>query len=242
MFRFRAWCHALSWRAQTQTIAAILVLAASIMIVSTREHRNSKPANVEQSSQSQRKQLYYPTEAHWATLTVESVEQRIFRSELITEGKIAVDEDHSTPLFSPYAGRVTKLLAKPGDEVQRGQPLFIVEATDTIPALNDFIVAITAMNKAHAQLDLAQIVEKRHRELYASNAVALKDFEQAQVGLVAAQNDVRSAATALEAARNRLRILGRTDEEIAVFQDKGKISPETPIYAPLGGTVVQRKV
>jgi cobalt-zinc-cadmium efflux system membrane fusion protein len=53
---------------------------------------------------------------------------------------------------------------------------------------------------------------------------------------------LRVAETALEAARNRLRILGKTDEEIAAFQDKGKISPETPIYAPIGGTVVQRKL
>ena len=45
-----------------------------------------------------------------------------------TEGKIAVDEDRSTPVFSPYAGRVTKLLARPGDSVTQGQPLFVIEA------------------------------------------------------------------------------------------------------------------
>jgi biotin carboxyl carrier protein len=39
----------------------------------------------------------------------------------VTEGKIAVDEDRSTPIFSPYAGRVTKLFVKPGDVVTAGQ-------------------------------------------------------------------------------------------------------------------------
>ena len=238
IFQFRVWWRVLSRRAQALIIVSLLVLAAGVTVVSMR----AKPAAIEQSSQSQRTNRYYPTEAQWETLTIEPVEQSVFRSELVTEGKIAVDEDRSTPIFSPYAGRVTKLLAKPGDQVQRGQPLFIVEATDTVQALNDFIIAMTAMNKARSQLDVAKIVEKRHRELYESNAVALKELEQAQVALVSAQNDMRSSETALEAARNRLRILGRTDEEIAVFQDKGKISPETPIYAPIGGTVVQRKV
>src|SRR5450432_754866 len=140
MVRFWAWWRALSRRAQT-LIVAILVLAAGVMIVRMREHRGTKPAVSEQSIQSQRNERYYPTEAQWATLTVQLVEQRIFLSENITEGKIAVDDDHSTPIFSPYAGRVTRLLAKPGDIVQRGQPLFIVEATDTVVALNDFIAA-----------------------------------------------------------------------------------------------------
>src|SRR5262249_12591709 len=58
----------------------------------------------------------------------------------------------------------------------------------------------------------------------------------------AAQSDLRSADVALEATRNRLRILGKTDQEIAAFQETGKISPETPIHAPLAGIVVQRKV
>ena len=127
----------------------------------------------------------------------------------MTEGKIAVDEDRSTPIFSPYSGRVTKLLAKPGDAVTTGQPLFVIEATDMVQTQNDFIAAVTAMNKAHSQFTLAEAVEKRHRDLYKDKAVALRELEQAQASLVAAKNDVRAAETALEAARNRLRILGR---------------------------------
>jgi cobalt-zinc-cadmium efflux system membrane fusion protein len=57
-----------------------------------------------------------------------------------------------------------------------------------------------------------------------------------------AQNEMRAAEVALEAARRRLRILGKTDEEIATFQDTGTINPATAIFAPIGGTIVQRKV
>jgi cobalt-zinc-cadmium efflux system membrane fusion protein len=196
----------------------------------------------EVSSQKRSTRLYYPTPAQWATLTVEPVQQQTFRSTFSTEGKIAVNEDLSTPIFSPYSGRVTKLMAKAGDTVERGQLLFVVEATDTVQALNDFIGASTAVNKARATLDFARITAKRNNDLYAGKAVPLKDVQSAQAALLAAENDTRSAATALEAAHNRLRILGRSDEEIAAFEQKGQISPDTPAYAPISGTVVQRKV
>jgi cobalt-zinc-cadmium efflux system membrane fusion protein len=160
----------------------------------------------------------------------------------VTEGKIAIDEDRSTPIFSPYAGRVTKLLARPGDSVTAGQPLFTLEATDMVQAQNDFITAVAGLNKAHSQLNLARIVEQRNKDLYEGKAVALKEWQQAQNDLTTAQNDLRSSETALEAARNRLRILGKNDEEIATFREKGRISGETPIHAPIAGTIVQRKV
>jgi cobalt-zinc-cadmium efflux system membrane fusion protein len=177
-----------------------------------------------------------------AALTIEPVQKRVFRSEHVTEGKIAVDEDRSTPIYSPYAGRVTKLFVRPGDEVKVGQPLFTVEATDMVQAQNDFITNATALNKAKSALNLAQIIDKRQRALYEGKAVPLKEVQNARAALDAAENDLRSADVALEAARNRLRILGKTDQEITVFQEKGTIDPATVINAPIAGTIVQRKV
>jgi cobalt-zinc-cadmium efflux system membrane fusion protein len=197
----------------------------------------------EVSSQSRKGlQRYTPTPAEWASLTIQPVTERAFRAEHVTEGKIAVDEDRSTPVFSPYAGRVTKLLARPGDSVTQGQPLFVIEAADTVQAQNDFITAMTGLNKARSALDLAQLQHRRAKDLFEGKAVPLKDFQQAEATLIQAQNDLRSTETALEAARNKLRILGLTDEAITAFQEKGRINPETTILAPIAGTVVQRKI
>jgi membrane fusion protein, heavy metal efflux system len=184
---------------------------------------------------------YVPTASEWASISVEPVSERVFRFERLTEGKIAVNEESSTPIFSPYAGRLTKLLVKPSDTVERGQPLFIIEATDTVQGLNDFIAALSAVNKARSTLNLAQIVEKRANDLYAGKAVPLKDWQQSQNDLTTAQNDMRAAETALEAAHNRLRILGRSEEQISAFQQTRQMSADTPIYSPIGGTVIQRK-
>jgi cobalt-zinc-cadmium efflux system membrane fusion protein len=234
---------ALSWRMQAAVALAFVLLAGGAVLVMMRDPQAQRGADTDISSQSKRgSRFYHPSESEWATLTIEAIGQRAFRTERVTEGKIAIDEDRSTPIFSPYAGRVTKLLARPGDSVAAGQPLFTLEATDMVQAQNDFITAVAGLNKARSQLNLAQIVEQRNKELYEGKAVALKEWQQAQNDLTTARNDVRSTETALEAARNRLRILGRSDDEIAAFQDKGRISAETPIHAPIGGTIVQRKV
>jgi membrane fusion protein, heavy metal efflux system len=238
--QFRA--YALSLRAQMAIFLILLGVAGGAVLLVGKSRMTEETRETEISSRAKIPGLFYPTAAQWATLTVEPAQQRVFRSEHVTEGKIAVDEDRSTPIFSPYAGRVTKLIAKPGDAVTVGQPLFTVEATDMVQAQNDFISASTGLNKARSALNLAQINDKRQRLLYEGKAVPLKEVQNARAALDAAENDVRSAEVALEAARNRLRILGKTDQEIIEFQEKGTINPATPIYAPIAGTIVQRKV
>lgn len=222
--------------------AGLVVLAGAALFGLTRVGHVTKDHS-DISSQSRKSLLRYtPTAAEWASLTVQPVVERAFRAEHVTEGKIAVDEDRSTPVFSPYAGRVTKLLARPGDRVTQGQSLFVIEAPDNVQAQNDFITAATGYNKAKSQLELAQIQDKRARDLYDGKAVPLKDYQQSQAALISAQNDMRSSETALQAARNRLRILGLTDDAITAFQEKGRINPETTIFSPIAGTVVQRKI
>ena len=197
----------------------------------------------EVSSQSRKGQTTYtPTEAEWASLTIAPAVEHVFRTEHVTEGKISVDEDRSTQVFSPFAGRVTRLLVRPGDHVEQGQPLFVIEAADTVQAQNDFVAAVTGLNKAKSQLELAQTQDKRAKDLYEGKAAPLKDYQSSQAALISAQNDMRSSETALEAARNRLRILGLSEEDITAFQDKGRINREATIVAPITGTVVQRKI
>jgi cobalt-zinc-cadmium efflux system membrane fusion protein len=224
--------------AVSATLLALAVAALYGLV-----HISGAQQHSEVSSQSRKGlQRYIPSPAEWASLTIQPVTERAFRAEHVTEGKIAIDEDRSTPVFSPYAGRVTKLLARPGDRVVQGQPLFVIEAADTVQAQNDFIAAMTGLNKARSALDLAQLQHKRAKDLFEGKAVPLKDYQQAEATLSQAQNDLRSTETALEAARNKLRILGFTDEAISTFQEMGRINPETTIFAPIAGTVVQRKI
>ena len=183
------------------------------------------------------------SDAQMLTITIEPVSDRTFRTTLVTDGKIAIDEDVSTPVYSPYVGVVKKLLVKPGDRVEVGKPLFTVAATDMLQGQNDFLTAKANVDKAVRAMNVANVQLKRAKDLLATNAVAKRDYETAEIAQVGAVSDLKTGQVALEAARNRLRILGKSDTEIAAFESgQQAINAETTVVAPLSGTIVQRKV
>jgi membrane fusion protein, heavy metal efflux system len=230
-------------RTRNGVIAVVVLITCTWLAVAATTRGGDKPAEPEMTNQGRRDgAAYYPTPKQWVSLTTAPVTEVVFRTEHLTEGKIGVDEDRSTLVFSPYSGRVIKLLAKPGDTVKAGQPLFIVEAPDMVQTQNDFISAISNLNKTKSALELAKIVEQQNKTLYESRAGPLRDLQTSQASSRAAENDVRSAQTSLEVTRNRLRILGMTDDEITKFSDTGAVSPHMTIYSPIAGTVIQRKV
>src|SRR6516162_1801889 len=145
------------------------------------------------------------TAAQLATLRIEPVRALPFASAQRAEGKIALNGDTTTPVFSPYSGRVVRVIAPIGARVMRGAPLLAVEASEIVQAQSDLI-------NAGSQLKLARLNEERRHAAYEAKGGSLQDWQQAQADLVTAQ-------TALGAAQNRLRILGKSDAEISATQN-----------------------
>lgn len=179
---------------------------------------------------------FRPTKEQWATLTVATVANHAFTTQVVADGAIAYDDDTSTPVYSPYSGRVTRLDAQLGDAVKRGAPLMAVDASEFAQGQSD-------LQTAYAQLALATKSEQRQHALYLAKAGALKDWLQSQ-------SDLTAARSTLDAARNRLRILGKSDAEIAALetgaQKTGTGGPSrgavAVVAAPIAGTVTQRQV
>src|SRR5258707_5437246 len=113
----------LSRRRRIVTVAMLALAGAAVYGYA--QIGDTKPKHSEVSSQSRKGlQRYTPTAAEWASLTIQPATERAVRAEYVTEGKIAIDEDRSMPVFSPYTGRFTKLLGRPGDSLIKWQPLF----------------------------------------------------------------------------------------------------------------------
>lgn len=187
---------------------------------------------------------FRPTSRQWESLRVAAVEALPFRTELHTEGMVSVNGNTTANVFSPFSGRVSNLPAKVGDTVRRGDPLMTVEASEFVQGYNDLITALNEVNAARAQLALAKKTESRERELHQARAGALKEWLRSQTELAVAQAGLRTAETALNAARNRLFILGKTEKEIAALEraTKAPMKAEAIVGAPIAGTVVERKV
>jgi membrane fusion protein, heavy metal efflux system len=226
---------------------AAVILVASIAVAATAlmwGPRADQPENVRAAKSTDPPGTFRPTQQQWRSLKLEPVTVRPFRPEQVTEGTIAVDDDLTTPVFSHYSGRVTKVIAMLGDVVEPGAPLFVIHASEFVQAQNDLITALANLQSSRSQLKMAQTTEKRTHELYLVQGGALKDWQQAQTDLITAQNTVRANEIALHAVRNRLRILGKNDEEIASLeaQPTQKLDSVSTVTAPVRGTITQRQI
>ena len=175
------------------------------------------------------------TDRQWATLRFETIHARSFADAATSDGKIAVDDDLTTPVFSPYTGRVTRIMAKAGDQVRPGTPLFAVVAGEFVQAQSDLVAARGALSTAQAQDRQARDAEARQHDLYDHKGAALKDWQQSQTDLATAQAARRNAEAGLAAVQNRLRILGA---DAARAGNHG----EAIVRAPVGGMVTQRLI
>jgi cobalt-zinc-cadmium efflux system membrane fusion protein len=228
----------------TLLAAAVLSGGAFYAVWPTAELLANQPSDAAAAPAKQAPAGFTPTKEEWAELETATVETRQFRPENATEGNIALDDDLNTPVYSPYSGRVVRLMAELGAHVERGAPLLAVEANEFVQGANTLIAAVAANKTANAQLSQAEVNEKRAHELYLANGGALKDWQQSRTDLAGAQNAARTADIALAAARNQLRILGKSPAEIGALETAPtqQLDPAAVVTAPIAGTVTQRQV
>jgi cobalt-zinc-cadmium efflux system membrane fusion protein len=220
----RAWSSARQWRA-VGVAAAVAVVAVLALWLGGRVFG---PHEVPAAGPPAPPGTFRATAQQLKTLTFETVALHGFVSEELTEGKIAVNADRATPLFSPYSGRVLRVIAGLGDAVKQGAPLATIEASEFVQAQND-------LSTAAAQIKLARINETRKHALYDAKGGSLQDWQQAQ-------SDLTAATTAYAAVRNRLRILGKSEAEITALESAQTIDPVATLSAPISGVVVDRQL
>ena len=206
--------------------------------------RADQPENARATTSADPPGTFRPTDQQWRTLKLEPVTLKAFRPEQVTEGTIAVDDDLTTPVFSHYSGRVIKVIGMLGDVVEPGAPLFVIHASEFVQAQNDLITALANLQSSRSQLRMAQTTERRTHELYLAQGGALKDWQLAQTDLITAENTVRANEIALHAVRSRLRILGKTDQEISSLEAEPtqKLNPVSIVTTPVRGTITQRQI
>jgi multidrug efflux pump subunit AcrA (membrane-fusion protein) len=228
-----------------------LAICLGVALVASRFTSSSPPATSLNASESKALESRTPVaetntvsldEQQMPHITLVTIDLRGFRAEKSATGKIAFNEDAMTPTFSPYTGRVLRLLAKPGDTLKPGSPLVELYTPDLVQAESDLIAAAATVVKANTALKLARRTEERQHQLYLNKAVALKDWEQAEADVQNAESDLLATEAALAAARDRLRLFGKRDADIARIERARTIDNVALVVSPLAGTVTARKV
>lgn len=161
-----------------------------------------------------------------ASVKVEPVEEHEFPVEKEAVGSIDFNEDMETQVFTPYQGKILALFAAVGDDVKKGQTLFTIDSPDLLQAESTLIAAVGVM-------DLTTRTLARLRELYKTLAVSQHDLEQ---GI----SDQQTAEGGLRAARDSVRIFGKSDAEIDRIVADRLADPTLVVPSPIDGRITQR--
>src|SRR5215472_4967667 len=162
-------------------------------------------------------------ETQLKAVKVEVASERDFPVERSAVGSIDFNEELLTQVFTPYQGRIVGLFAKVGDEVKKGQTLFTIDSPDLLAADSNLITTSGVLQLTTRNLT-------RLRGLYESRAVSQKELEQAV-------SDQQTAEGAHRAARDAVRIFGKTDAEIDHIVAERMADPTLVVPSPISGRV-----
>jgi len=163
-----------------------------------------------------------------AGVQIVSLEYRTRVTSLETTGKVQFNEDRLVRVHAPVTGRVLEVLASPGDVVEPGRRLLVLDSPDLGTAKSDYAKAVADAERAEAALRLA-------RELFEVKAIAQKEIREAE-------NDYRKTLAERDRAASRLRTLGVREEQFKNIAARADASTSVVMTAPKSGVVVERNV
>ena len=164
-----------------------------------------------------------------AKLQIVTLAKESFNPTLEVTGTVAFNGDKSTQVLSPVSGPVSKLLVNLGAEVTAGQPLANV-------ASPDFAASVATYRKAETALRNTARILKLDEQLFANDALARSELDQAR-------SDNSGAEADREAALLALRSLGIDEATITSIRDGTRTTPvQGTIVATIPGTVVEKLI
>jgi len=161
-------------------------------------------------------------------VTISPPQYRTRATLLETGGKVQFDEDRLIRVHAPASGRVVEVLAAPGDVVEPGRRLLVLDSPDLGAAKADYLKALSDAERSDKAFKLA-------RDLYDVQAIALKDVRDAE-------NDDRKAIAERERSAARLRTFGIGDDRLAEIVRRVDSGTRIDVVAPRSGVVVERNV
>ena len=134
--------------------------------------------------------------------------------------RITYDDNYTARVYSPIAGRVTKISVEAGQEVKAGDPLLWIDSPDFASGASDSL-------KADADLLRKKVAYERAKGLYEVKGLAQKDLESAEADWHQAE---------AEAQRAKARMKNLSSNSVATAEGKYVLK------APIDGVVSERQV
>lgn len=166
------------------------------------------------------------TESQAAALKAEKAVFREFSQEKQAVGSIDFNQNRLVSVFTPYQGRIISALLNVGDAVEKDQVLFTIDSPDLLTAESSLISAAGALLLQSRTLT-------RTKSLLKIGGISQQQVDQTTA-------DQQAAEGALKAARDAVRIFGKSSEEIDKIVADRLADPRLVVKSPLTGTVTAR--
>ena len=166
------------------------------------------------------------SEKQASTLKINPVGPRDFPILKTAVGTIDFNENLLVQVFSQYAGKILKANFNIGDDVKAGDVLFTIDSPDLLQGESTVLAAAGV-------LELQKRTLARATNLLKAGGSAQKDVDQST-------SDQQTAEGNYKAARDAVRIFGKTDAEIDQIVDMRKLDSTLLVPSPISGRVVAR--
>jgi membrane fusion protein, heavy metal efflux system len=166
------------------------------------------------------------SEKQASALKIGPVTSRYFTVFKTAVGTIGFNEDLLVQVFSQYPGKILKANFNIGDDVKAGDILFTIDSPDLLQAESTVLAAAGV-------LELQKRTLARATNLLKAGGSAQKDVDQST-------SDEQTAEGNYKAARNSVRIFGKTDEEIDQVVNMRKVDSTLLVPSPISGRIVAR--
>ena len=166
------------------------------------------------------------SEKQAAALKVAAVESRDFALFKTAVGTIDFNEDLLVQVFSQYPGKILKANYNIGDDVKAGDILFTIDSPDLLQAESTLLASAGV-------LELQKRTLARALNLLKAGGSAQREVDQST-------SDEQTAEGNFKAARDAVRIFGKTDAEIDQVVEKRKVDSTLLVPSPIAGRIVAR--
>jgi len=166
------------------------------------------------------------SEKQAASLKIGPVASRDFTLYKTAVGTIDFNEDLLVQVFSQYPGKILKANYNIGDDVKAGDVLFTIDSPDLLQAESTLLATAGV-------LELQKRVLARMTNLLKAGGSAQKDVDQST-------SDQQTAEGNFKAARDAVRIFGKTDAEIDQVVEMRKVDSTLLVPSPISGRIVTR--
>lgn len=217
------------------TLAAVIALGAAILLgdrfISTATDATAAtdpapPAGRSVPNRNATQMSVDLTERQAATLTVAPAGVQEFATRRAAVGTIDFNQNLLIQVFSQYPGKILKGFHNVGDDVKQGDILFTIDSPDLLQAESSLL-------SSAGVLELQTRTLARARQLLKAGGSAQKDIDQAT-------SDQQTAEGNFKAAKNAVRIFGKTDAEIEQILTERHVDSTLLVPSPISGRIITR--